>query len=324
MMKKLYLFTAATCLLSLHSVAQTIDFEGTLQSVDTFDNGSNQSGGFTFNNIHFNNYYDTTYFYHNGFAMSSMRDSVTSGWGNQFSSITAGGYNSNTYALFAGSGSIDLTSVGNPVAPFSFKVTNSTFAALSMRDGDNFGKKFGSSTDAGGNTDGTNGEDYFILHVSGIAANGDTLNTVSVYLADFRFADDSLDYILTDWLDVDLTNLGGIQIAYLTFDFESSDVGAFGMNTPAYFIMDDFSYSATWGLNEDSKSTLSVYPNPFKEFLTLPNVKGEAMIYSSEGKLVAKKEFSANEKWNLSELSSGFYTLILNSNGRKESIKLLK
>ena len=59
---------------------------------------------------------------------------------------------------------------------------------------------------------------------------------MDVYLADYRFADNSLDYILDTWTFVDLKPLG--EVATLEFALSSSDTGDFGMNTPAYFCLD--------------------------------------------------------------------------------------
>jgi hypothetical protein len=59
---------------------------------------------------------------------------------------------------------------------------------------------------------------------------------VEFYLADYRFADNRDDYILDTWQYVDLTSLG--MIKSLEFTLSSSDIGEWGMNTPAYFAID--------------------------------------------------------------------------------------
>ena len=61
---------------------------------------------------------------------------------------------------------------------------------------------------------------------------------MDVYLADYRNADPGLDYVLTDWAWVDLTSLGD-QVSQLGFTLTSSDNSRFGMNTPAYFAIDN-------------------------------------------------------------------------------------
>ena len=62
------------------------------------------------------------------------------------------------------------------------------------------------------------------------------------YLADFRFADNALDYVVDSWTWVDLSSLG--VVSSLSFSLASSDVGQFGMNTPAYFAMDNLAVAA--------------------------------------------------------------------------------
>jgi hypothetical protein len=59
---------------------------------------------------------------------------------------------------------------------------------------------------------------------------------VDFYLADYRFADSNDDYIVDSWRQVDLSSLG--HATRVTFALSSSDVGMFGMNTPAYFAVD--------------------------------------------------------------------------------------
>jgi hypothetical protein len=112
----------------------------------------------------------------------------------------------------------------------SVYVTNSTYAALSMRDGDSFSKQFGG--------DGGDEPDWFKLSVYGTDAGGSLLpQSVEFYLADYRF---DADYIIDAWTLVDLSSLAGAK--RLHFNLSSSDVGEFGMNTPATFAIDDISY----------------------------------------------------------------------------------
>jgi hypothetical protein len=59
---------------------------------------------------------------------------------------------------------------------------------------------------------------------------------VEFYLADFRFENNGEDYIVDTWEYVDLSSLGVVN--KLEFSLGSSDVGAWGMNTPAYFVID--------------------------------------------------------------------------------------
>lgn len=105
-----------------------------------------------------------------------------------------------------------------------FYVTNSTYAYISMSQGDGFAKKFTYE-------DG----DWFKLTVTGYNAAGTQTGTVDFYLADFRTPD--APGILSEWTRVDLSSLGAVH--KLEFDLSSSDTGQWGMNTPGYFCFDD-------------------------------------------------------------------------------------
>ena len=114
-----------------------------------------------------------------------------------------------------------------------FYVTNSTYAALSIENGDSFAKKFGGATG--------DDPDWFKLSVWGMKSDSSITDTVEFYLADYRFADNTKDYIVKDWRWVDLSSLGTVK--ELKFSLMSSDVGDYGMNTPSYFCMDNLTIS---------------------------------------------------------------------------------
>lgn len=101
-----------------------------------------------------------------------------------------------------------------------FYVTNSTYAYLSMKNGDDYAKKFGEG-------------DWFKLQVQGKDASGNPTHLVEVYLADFR---DGKSSLLNSWRWVDLSGLGAVKS--LQFNLSSTDNGDWGMNTPSYFCMD--------------------------------------------------------------------------------------
>jgi len=115
----------------------------------------------------------------------------------------------------------------------SMYVANNTFAWDSMKYGDTFAKKFGG--------DNGNDEDWFRLRITGLDAAGDPIaaRPVDVYLADYRFANPTDDYIVEDWRFVDLIALG--EAAKLQFSLKSTDVGQYGMNTPGFFLIDNLS-----------------------------------------------------------------------------------
>jgi len=176
--------------------------------------------------------------YWDGWALSNTTDTLTPGFGNQFSAIPGSGVDGspNYGVAFVGFTYLDghipaIENVpGNDLLGAYF--TNTTYAYRIMKEGDvnNFAKKFGGS-------DG-NYPDWFLLEIAGTKADGSSVGTVEFYLADYRFADNAQDYIVDEWTWVDLSSLD--EPATLEFDLSSSDNDEYeGMNTPAYFAMDN-------------------------------------------------------------------------------------
>jgi hypothetical protein len=169
---------------------------------------------------------------HTDWIYSNRTDTTTPGFENQFSSYAGGGAQ--------GSANYAIANLGNSTASFSglsavsgAYFTNTTYAALTILNGNDFSTKFGGS-------DGST-PDWFKLTINGW--NGTTqTGSVDFYLADFRFADNALDYVVDSWTWVDLSSLG--VVSSLSFSLASSDVGQFGMNTPAYFAMDNLTVAA--------------------------------------------------------------------------------
>jgi hypothetical protein len=203
-----------------------------------FWNGADENGGFFDRFARFNNVFTdwgggfTSW---SGFAYSRVADTNTPGFDNQYAVWTPGvdrSGNGQYAVVFADAWDPDAARTTFPfdVWPQGFYVNNTTYAALAMRDGDPFSKKFGGADGAD--------PDWFKLTVIGRDAEGNETGRTEFYLADYRFDDNDQDYIVGDWTWVDLTGLG-TNVRRLDFALSSSDAGAFGMNTPAYFAMDD-------------------------------------------------------------------------------------
>ncbi|MEI7683983.1 MAG: DUF4465 domain-containing protein [Planctomycetota bacterium] len=221
-----------------HAAAGIVTFDDLPFASGNFENGANlpvagsfSSGGATFNNSHG---FDHGFEYWSGWAYSRVVDNGAAGFGNQYAAYTPnGGDKSSAYGIATsyavGDASITLAA---DQAPVSMRVANTTYAALSMRDGDGFAKKFG----------GVSGSDpdFFLLTIVGKDANDQTTGYINFYLADYRFDD---KFILSDWATVDLTPLGS-QTRKLYFGLSSSDNGKYGMNTPAYFAADNLEVAA--------------------------------------------------------------------------------
>ena len=224
---------AGACALILNSAtAAVVTFEEITLPGSGYLKASSPAGGFNFQGTTFRNNYNSTYDSWSGFAISNQTDTTTAGWGNQYRAYTGGGQGGSTnyavgfYATYEDSTHITFAGSTN-LAGMGASFSNTTYAAISMRDGDAFAKKFGGITG--------NDTDWLKLTIEGYEA-GILKSAVELYLADFRFSDNSQDFILNTWAYVDFSPLGTVD--QLRFSMSSSDNGAFGMNTPAFFAMD--------------------------------------------------------------------------------------
>ncbi|WP_172674340.1 DUF4465 domain-containing protein [Persicobacter sp. CCB-QB2] len=112
-------------------------------------------------------------------------------------------------------------------------INNNGTAYLSMKNGDAFAKKFGGE-------DG-NDPDFFKVIFTGLDVDGKETGSVEFFLADYRFEDNSQDYILEDWTTVDLTGLG--EVKEIAINFDSTDPGyGGGIQTPSYLAIGQLTY----------------------------------------------------------------------------------
>lgn len=320
-MKKVYFFAVALFATStLFSQNDTLTFESYDLNGNDFYNGDDGNGAIVIGDYTLSNYYDATYFYWGGFAISKVQDNTTPGYGNQYASFGNGGANgSSQYAVYY-DGTIELSSLKSLK---SVQVTNTTYAALSMRDGDPYAKQFGSINGPDGNPDGTNGADWFLLQIIPLDENdvivGDTIN---YYLADFRFSDNSQDYILDTWETI---NLNDVVAKKLTFKLTSSDVGAFGMNTPAYFALDNLVTAPNYaGINETLVSNVQLFPNPASDKVRIvTNTVSELELINTVGQIVKTATVDGSLTLDVSTLPAGMYSVVLNSSTEKSVHKLV-
>ncbi len=292
----------------------------TLPHADTFYVNYSASGtdvGFNDGLAHFPCVYDTSFggFWTSGFAYSNMRDSVTSGFGNQYAAKTDTGcgpsanyavaYGETNYVTLCGS------AVGKPVA--GFYLTNSTYAANSMRDGDFFARKF------------HNG-DWFKLTVRGYMHGIASTDSVTTYLADYLFPDTSMNYILRTWQWVDLLPLGNVDS--ISFALSSTDNGSFGMNTPAYFCIDNFTtQESSLAVHNTQAAVAKVYPNPAKDLLYVDlndNSIQTVTVLNMAGQVIGTYAPSSHIEINTSSLPVGIYVLQMTGNGKTATAKFIK
>lgn len=315
----------AITFISVSAKAQTTStFESISLATDSFWNGSNWSGGYANGNAYFVNHYDTSFGFAswNGFALSNKRDSLTIGYSNQYSAITAKGYNSSVnYAVAYGNGArIKLTGAAKGKQVSGFYITNSTYAFRDMKNGSAFTKKFGGATG--------NDKDWFKITISGFKNGGNPADTaIDFYLADFRFTDNTKDYMVRNWTWVDLTSLGNVDS--IQFDFSSTDTaGGFGMNTPGYFCMDNFTTrdisTSVVAINQ-TQNLFQVYPNPAKDFIVIEGNDNlsSISIFDLSGKEMIKQIISNGTPISVASLPVGMYVIQINSASSTQIKKLI-
>ena len=241
---------------------------------------------------------------------------------NQYSSFNGSGSNgSDNFGVFYPAGTIE-TSNGTEIIT-SFKITNTTYSGVSMRDGDGFAKQFGSLLDASGVDDGTNGEDFLKIWIIGENFSGTQKDSIEFFLADYRFADNNLDYIVDQWEVIDVDALG-FNVSKISFRFESSDNGQFGINTPTYFAIDDIAVNSVQGIEEQTKLIVSVYPNPVGNILNINGEEGVLTLYDVKGNTLYNETHKQYSEINMSSFANGVYYIRLENNQGVAVQKVIK
>lgn len=210
----------------------------------TDDTGSFVSGAFKFENGH--QAYDYgTFIYDYCYGFFYTNSTATTYTGNpaveQYNSIVGkGAEQSATFATYNVNAYDEkkVTVLGEAREVSGFYVTNAAYSYTSMLNGDDYAKKFGA-------------DDWFKLTVTGYDAKGEQTGTVDFYLADLR--DSEKAYIINTWRWVDLTPLG--KVKSLGFSMSSTDTGDWGMNTPAYFCMDNLG-----GVKPEQEDPIETFP----------------------------------------------------------------
>lgn len=296
-------FTVFCILLSGIVTAQvTATFDEIGVPLDSFFNNANgknwSSGDIILPNTYTEESWGASW---SGWSISAMRDTTTAGFTNQYSAITGRGYSgSAAYAVGFGNHNILLDEIARNKPMKGMYVTNSTYAYLSMKNGDSFAKKFGGE-------DGSD-PDFFSINIKGMK-DGSVVDSIEFFLADFRDEDNSKDYIIDEWTYVDLTSLGAVDS--LVFDYASSDVGQWGINTPKYICIDNITTQSDETSTADPLAPMvSLYPNPAVDFIHVSGEPYEAYtIRSIDGKIVAQGQYS--NRVDVSNIPGGRYVFVV-------------
>ncbi len=173
-----------------------------------------------------NTYYEAWgSWYWAGYAFSTVSNTTDGSWGNQYAAAQA---RSNAYAVAYDDGWHDAPEVlfDLPTAPQSLLLDNTTYAALTIRDGSAFSEPFSAG-------------DFFFLTLTARDLDGNIVAVTNHYLADFR---NGQTFIQTNWSELDLSWMPP-NVVSLVGTLTTSDVGAYGPNTPMYFALADFTYA---------------------------------------------------------------------------------
>ncbi|RLB01804.1 MAG: DUF4465 domain-containing protein [Deltaproteobacteria bacterium] len=207
-------------------------------ATDPYWNGSDGSGGFKSGSAWFYNSYNSGWGSWEGWSYSNKTDLSTPGYSNQYSAYNTpngGGHNSSNYGVFYKPfGSIiETIKFDGAVTLSDVWITNTTYVYKAIVEGDDgndppYSKKFGQG-------------DWYKLTIWGFDQNEQQTKCKDIFLADYRSTNQNDWYALEKWTQFDLSSLG---VVYgIGFDLSSTDTGTFGMNTPAYFAMDDLNYN---------------------------------------------------------------------------------
>jgi len=260
--------------------------------------------------------------YWDGFTISNYADNKDYGYDwvpNQWGSMTRGGVNgegSNFLIGYWGSyndfGATHVTQTSNyvkfndakPHKAIGTFVTNAPWSYYGIKTGDQFARKFVQG-------------DYFKLIAKGFRADGVTVTgTTEFYLADYRSVNPDQWKLHNTWQWFDLTALG--EVSYIQFTMESTDTGAWGINTATMFCLDKLTVQTI-----DNFTTERVAHHPWKAYRSgnklyaLP-VGGTVSVYSLCGTLLMQQKIDDS---NLDLPDDSLYIIKIEWNAKKQILK---
>lgn len=242
--KTLACAAALAAAFATNASADIINFSDLSLPLESFWNGSDQSGYFESNGIVYYNEYNSEYGSYAGATYSNITQytagTLYNGSG-QYAAAPLGGlskdgttdpneiysviYVDHNYSMFAEAPVIDLSALESSVDGIYLSNTSLTVDVLTS-------PKY-ESNPAHPFTDG----DWMKISIYGYDANMSEIGTVEFYLADYR---DGKTDIVKDWQYVSFEAFTG-DVKFLNFEITSSDNGEWGMNTPSFVAVGGFS-----------------------------------------------------------------------------------
>ena len=243
--------------------------------------------------------------YYNGFVASkSTVINASAGLDDQFGCMAKGGYaGEGTPYLVAYWAAYSETPesktcevyISAPYYAVGCYVCNSPYAYYAIKEGSPYSAKFEQG-------------DWFKLIAHGVNENAEETGTVEYYLADYQ-SENADEWTLNDsWEWVDLSSLGEVTSIYFTM--ESSDTGAYGMNTPAYFCLDKLTVSADDPTSVDAVAAAAVkayYDRSAGCVRVHTSAPAEVSVYSVNGAWVAQQTVVDSAAIDLTAVPSGVY-----------------
>ncbi len=157
--------------------------------------------------------------YVSGAVVTNITDTEFKDYTDAYKSAAGGAYAGKNYVVWYEDGFTPNTIKLNAAAVVpGMYVCNNVYALNSMKNGDDIaGDPFGA-------------EDFFLLTIGGSKEGKAVNTTVEFYLGQGT-------NFVTEWTYVDLSKLG--EVDELTFSLSGSRTGDWGLNTPAYFCIDN-------------------------------------------------------------------------------------
>jgi hypothetical protein len=268
-----------------------------------------------------------------GSAYTNVADTIDGTYTNLYGAITNTAFSGSNYTTVQNNAIVTFSNSTTALA--GFYITNTTYAWKSIKKGDSFTRKFGDTTGTGSGTSIPQGEypDWFKVSVIGYQDGTAKIDTIHYYLADYRAAGTSNDYVIKNWQFVNCTALG--EVDSVKFVLKSSDTGQWGMNTPGFFSIDNFATTSTVGINElENVANISVYPNPTSGNVSINytsttteelvsrihDITGKEILNSNHSSLVGNNNIVLNTE----HLEAGVYFIELSNGTSTKKIKFIK
>ena len=205
------------------------------------------------------------------------------------------------YSAYYSRRPVDLIfNTGKNYKPVSCYINLNSYAYYTVEQGNAFSAPFSNT-------------DKFTLTIHGVQADGSAEKTLEVVLASMTNGDLTIN---RGWRLVDLSSLGTVNELYFTLD--STDSGAWGMNTPGYFCLDKLCVEDADSGAANELSALAAAISYDRDSKTVTYTGAEyAGVYDINGRQVMASETGSID---LTGLETGVYLVKAGSS----SLKILK